>query len=138
MDPALVVHYLSPGHAIMDPPGQAALGDSGRALFVPPAGVQQPWDRSRATAQLWASVLSSELGCPKRPMALAAGRDIGKTGNSLRPVSDSQNLREFHISERLGNMRSRERSLSAGGIYCQHSKHLPTAAVCPKHRATMP
>lgn len=37
-------------------------------------------------------------------------------------MSDSQNLSEIHTREGLGDRRSRERSLSEGGIYFQHTR----------------
>lgn len=105
-------------------PGRAATGRrqqlrKGSAL-VPPAGAQQSWDRSRATAWLWASVPSSGLVCPQHHMASAAGKETGKTENtpSLGPESHQhQNLLEIHMTEGFGNRRSRAGSPSAGGLY---------------------
>ena len=139
------VHCLSPGHATTDPSGQAEESNSGRALLL--SLLQVPNSPGTATAWLWALVRSSGLVCPKHPMASAAGKETGKTGNSpsLGPESHQhQNLLEIHITEGLGNRRSREGSPSEGGVYCQQSSpeaftQLPAAAAAPPmHRATMP
>lgn len=72
-------------------------------------------------------------------MALAAGKETGKTGNSGQNPTSTKNVLETHITEGLGTRRSRKESPPEGGTYCQQTSpetftHLPAAAADPsKH-----